>query len=112
MQPSPTQARLRALDLQTHLVPELRSFYADTLGLPVVAETPETVVFQAGGTRLTFEQVNDSTQPYYHLAFNIPENKLGSAKDWLEQRVSLLRHAETGEDVIFFERWNAHALFF
>jgi catechol 2,3-dioxygenase-like lactoylglutathione lyase family enzyme len=106
------QSRLRALSLQTHMLAELRAFYADTLGLPVASQTQDSVTFQAGDTRLEFVQVADGSQPYYHVAFNIPENKLAPAKAWLEERVTLLRHAETGEDVIFFDAWNAHALFF
>jgi catechol 2,3-dioxygenase-like lactoylglutathione lyase family enzyme len=104
--------RLLALELQTHILDELRAFYSQTLGLPIADETPDAVAFQAGGTRLTFQRVADGTQPYYHVAFNIPENKLALAKAWLEERVTLLRHAETGEDVITFPAWDAHALFF
>ncbi len=108
-QPGP---RLRWLGLQTHLLDELRTFYGQTLGLPVVAATPDSFRLQAGGTAIEFEQVADGSQPYYHVAFNIPARRLWSARAWLEQRVTLLRHAETGDDVIFLEAWNAHALYF
>ncbi|RIK42800.1 MAG: glyoxalase/bleomycin resistance/dioxygenase family protein [Chloroflexi bacterium] len=106
------QPRIVALELQTHILPELCAFYAETLKLPTTSHDHEACVVQAGGTRITFRATSDGSQPYYHVAFNIPENKLAAAKAWLEQRVSLLRHAETGDDVVFFEAWNAHALFF
>jgi catechol 2,3-dioxygenase-like lactoylglutathione lyase family enzyme len=106
------QPRLHALGLQTHLLADIRAFYHETLGFPLAAETPDALAFQAGGTRLEFARVTDGSQPYYHVAFNIPENKLELAKAWLAARVALLRHAETGEDVISFPAWDAHALFF
>lgn len=106
------QPRLQALELHTHLLPELRAFYAGMLGFPIVAETPEAVTFQAGASRLTFSHVGDGSHPYYHIAFNIPENKLEQAKTWLAARAPILRHAVTGDDVIHFPAWDAHALFF
>jgi catechol 2,3-dioxygenase-like lactoylglutathione lyase family enzyme len=112
MESAAVQPRIRELWLQTHLLDEIRDFYEHTIGFAVVDETPRSVMFQAGKTLLVFEQVSDGSEPYYHVAFNIPENKLALAKAWLEERVTLLRHAETGEDVIAFPAWNAHALFF
>jgi len=104
--------RLRRLRMQTHRLGAMRDFYRDLIGFPLAAETGESVAFDAGATRLEFVQVRDGSEPYYHFAFNIPENKIPAAKAWLGRRVPILRHKETGEEVIHFEQWNAHSLFF
>ncbi len=104
--------RLRRIRMQTHRLGALRGFYRDLIGFPLVAETGESVAVAAGATRLEFVQVRDGSEPYYHFAFNIPENKLLAAKTWLGQRVPILRHEKTGEEVIHFKEWNAHSLFF
>jgi catechol 2,3-dioxygenase-like lactoylglutathione lyase family enzyme len=104
--------RIRAIRMQTHVLPAVRDFYAQKFGFKVIAESAERVALQAGGTRLEFEQVRDGSQPFYHFAFNIPENKLELARPWLAERVPILRHARNGNEVIHFEQWNAHSLFF
>lgn len=103
---------IQALELQTGVLPELRAFYRDTLGLTLLEDTAQHIRVVAGGSRITFRQVEDGTQPFYHIAFNIPEHRLGLAKAWLSERVPLLRHAETGDEVIYFDAWDAHALYF
>lgn len=106
------QPRIAALGLKTHRLTELQRFYGDIIGFPAIAHTEQSITFAAGATRLTFEQVTDGSEPYYHVAFNIPENKLAEAKAWLSKCAPLLLHAETGDDVIEFPAWDAHSLFF
>ena len=108
----PAKPRIRGLRLKTHVLSELKTFYSTEFKFPIVAETPTSVSFDAGQTRLEFEQVTDGTKPYYHFAFNIPENKLDQAREWLAERVPILRHAQTGNEVIHFAHWNAHSVFF
>ncbi|MBI3409739.1 MAG: hypothetical protein HY040_15470 [Planctomycetes bacterium] len=104
--------RIQRLRLKTHVLGEIRRFYEETMGLPVVFQSRRKAIFNAGATRLEFEQVSDGTEPYYHFAFNIPENKIEPAKDWLGRRARILRDARNGNDIIFFRNWNAHSLFF
>jgi len=104
--------RIRRIRMQTHALPELRDFYSQKIGFRIAAESSERVLFDAGQTQIEFEQVNDGSQPFYHFAFNIPENKLELARPWLAQRATILRHARNGNEVIHFENWNAHSLFF
>ena len=108
----PRGPRIKRLRLKTHLLGELRAFYSENFQFPVVAESASAVAFAAGVTRLEFEKVSDSSQPYYHFAFNIPENKLEAARPWLSARVPILRDARNGSEVIHFANWNAHSLFF
>jgi hypothetical protein len=46
-----------------------------------------------------------------HFAFNIPEHRLEDAKAWLQARCELIPD-EAGNDVIYSEDWNSHALYF
>ncbi|MFL5339376.1 MAG: VOC family protein [Gemmataceae bacterium] len=101
-------ARLR---LQTHRLAALSDFYSRTFGLPVIHDEPTSFTVQAGTTELTFSQAADENlQPHYHLAFNIPENKLLAAMAWLAERVSLTERG--GSPVFDFPHWNAHAVYF
>lgn len=109
---TPRGPRIRALRLKTHVLAAVRDFYTRNFGFAVMAESADRVALQAGRTRLEFEQVRDGSQPFYHFAFNIPENKLEKARPWLAERVPILRHARNGNEVIHFEQWNAHSLFF
>lgn len=111
-QAAPRGPRIRAIRLKTHLLPEVRAFYHEKFGFPILEESRDSVAFAAGATRLQFDAVRDGSRPFYHFAFNIPENKLEKARPWLAERVPILRHARTGAEVIHFEAWDAHSLFF
>jgi catechol-2,3-dioxygenase len=100
------------LRLQTHAPEALKHFYGQQLGLPVTEDEGGTFCVQAGGTRLEFWPAPPDSQPYYHFAFNIPENKINRAAEWMAERAMLLPHRETGEPVTHWEHWNAHAIYF
>lgn len=104
-------ARFSHLRLQTHCLEELRAFYSKTIGLPIIAGTARSITFRAGASAIEFVQVDDGSKPFYHFAFNIPENKFSLGKEWLKARCPLLRFPD-GTDEIFFENWNAHATYF
>lgn len=101
---------IRSLSLQCRRLGELRRFYVDKLELPVLEESSGSLTFAAGGTRLKFTAI-DSGEPYYHFAFNIPENKLPAAKEWMKPRAPLVKRPD-GSDEYFFETWNAHSVYF
>lgn len=109
----------------------LAGFYGETLGLPLLAEAPGEITFAAGETRLTFLAPEsgrrgkpDDAQggPFYHFAFNIPENKLLQAREWQLRRTPLVppgeglagtaRDPRYPPDVVRFPHWNAHSVFF
>ena len=101
---------IHTLELETAQLGSLLSFYRNTLNLKVSEESNGGFSFQTGPTRVRFIEAAKGTQPFYHFAFNIPENQLALAKGWAEQRVKLLEFKE--EDVIHFEFSNAHAIYF
>ena len=57
-------------------------------------------------------------EPWYHVAFNIPENKIVSALEWQKKRTPVIQTPDRLLDPAFpdqirhFRNWNAHALFF
>ncbi len=107
----------------------MRRFYRETMGL-AVDEAGAGLVVRAGGTRIEFEAVGDGERrgdgatdtgltqgrqtggtPYYHFAFNIPENKFAAGKRWLKGRCELLKRPD-GSDEYHFVSWNAHSVYF
>jgi catechol 2,3-dioxygenase-like lactoylglutathione lyase family enzyme len=101
---------ITAATLQTPALAAQKRFYTEVLGLPLVAEGPDRFTVQAGQTALTFEAAAPGTQPHYHFAFNIPENKLDEAKAWLAARHHVL--SADGDDTFHFVSWNAHSFYF
>ena len=99
-------ALLRHLVLDTTApLADMKRFYQRGLGFPVLAEQKDRITFGAGTTKLTFVSA-DRGKPFYHVAFNIPENKHGKSIAWLKANnigIHSINH---------FRHWNAHAVFF
>jgi catechol-2,3-dioxygenase len=87
-----------------------KDFYANLLKLPV-SLTASRLEVRAGKTSIFFQQVAPDFDGAYHFAFNIPENHFRSAKEWMENRVSLLKD-DNAEDEFVSESWNTHTLYF
>jgi GTP cyclohydrolase II len=98
------------LRLETGALAEQRHFYTRILELPLVEEAAGRFTVGAGSTRLTFTAAALG-RPTYHFAFDIPENQLQQARDWLRARVPLLV-GDAGEEVFHFPEWNAHGMYF
>ena len=98
------------LQLETHRLDELKKFYTKTLELPLLSESKKGFSFQAGLTKIKFSRASQWEEPFYHFAFNIPENQIEEAKRWLSSRVQLIEKG--GQDLFYFESWNAVALYF
>jgi len=88
-------------------IEELGEFYGSKLNLPVSREG-KNLRIQAGGTEFLFEPAEGKS--VYHFAFNIPENKLEEAQDWLRKRTALVMR--NGSPTFHFQNWNAHATYF
>ena len=112
--------RIRSLDLLTAApLASMRQFYSGTLGLRVVEENGGELTIAGGSTRLTFRPAGDrGGKPFYHFAFNIPENKILSALAWQRSRSPLmpiparLRDPQLPDEIVDFRHWNAHSIFF
>ncbi len=97
----------------------MKEFYVGKLGLGVESEKNSEVTLIAGASTITFVKIDPSKgDPWYHFAFNIPENKLVKARAWQLERTELiltperLRDSKFPNDVRHFRNWNAHSVFF
>ena len=112
--------RLLGLNLvTTSPVSDMKHFYGEKLGLPILFEEDKELVVQAGGTEIRFTYTSEANAaPFYHFAFNIPQNKILAARKWQLERTPLfitpenLRDPSFPDDVRHFRRWNAHSVFF
>lgn len=100
-----TRLELPARDLQAQ-----KEFYANALALPVNLTAGKLEV-KAGKTDLSFTQTGPEFDGAYHFAFNIPENQIRSAKEWLMPRTVLLKD-EQGNDYFQHSGWNSEAVYF
>jgi hypothetical protein len=111
--------RIRSLELLSGApLADMKDFYHRSLGLPVAREKPDRLTIDAGQTRITFVKAAAGAKPFYHFAFNIPENKILAAHRWQKKRTSLLpipktlRDPKYPDDVVNYAHWNAHSIFF
>ncbi len=102
--------KILEIQLQTHRLDELRRFYRETLGFSVIRANKRSFILQAGASKIRFEKADADDEPFYHFAFNIPENQLGDAKRWLSSRVKLI--SRDGRDEFRFAAWNADSVYF
>ena len=101
---------IRELRLLTNRLAEQKEFYTQALGLPLVDGQKSLVTLQAGETKLIFSQAQEGSEPYYHFAFNITENKLLQAKAWLAERHVNL--SKDDADNWYSKSWHSNALYF
>ena len=114
----PRRHRIAECELVTSATLEsMRAFYGGLLGLPA-SLSGESLAVRFGDTRITFTADPAAANPFYHFAFNIPENKIRLARDWQAERSPLLpipernRAAGFPPDVVDYSHWNAHSVFF
>ncbi len=96
---------------------EMRRFYQDLIGFKILLDKPGELTIQAGKTLLTFVKVEQASRPFYHFAFNIPENKIDAALTWQKKKTPIVfpRPNINSTDVpgiVNFSHWNAHSVFF
>lgn len=99
------------LQLETAHLSDLKTFYRDTFACPITNTTSEAFTVEIGTTSITFTEVNNGTDPFYHFAINIPQNQFNDAVAWVDDRVELLANPETGNREIFFENINSHTIY-
>lgn len=102
--------QIAELQLATPHLAAQKAFYHDLLELPLLAESPTAFTVQAGASTITFVATADALPSIYHVAFNIPENQLAAAKQWVMPRLPLLQNGDSDE--WFFADWNAHTVYY
>ena len=111
---------IRQINLQTSKsLEEMIAFYQGKLGLKICEHDSKTCSFQAGNSILKFTHTKTlKNPPFYHFAFNIPENKIRYAEEWQLKRSDiitpplLLRDSDYSKNIVHFRHWNAHSIFF
>ena len=99
------------LELQTSNLLKCKDFYTKVLDLVLLSESDTSFSVKAGATELVFHQTEDpSSKPFYHFAFNIPQNMFQEAKAWLQARVELSK--DDGKEEVHSTNWNSHAVYF
>ncbi len=102
--------KILELKLPTAKLDELKTFYTGKLGFELLNESANSFTIKTGNSKLTFISDKNSSGNYYHYAFNIPENQLNEAAEWLKKFTTLLEHENSY--VIDFPNWNAHSIYF
>lgn len=87
-----------------------RNFYRDTLEFPILKESETYFTLQIGSTVFTFRQASLGDTPFYHFAFDVPSNQFEQAKNWIKERVSLLKNE--GHDEVYFPSIDAKSIYF
>ena len=101
---------IEEIHMKSSRLDELRKFYEEVIELPVTFKQ-DTLTVKAGATRLKFTPSDSQADaPFYHFAFNIPENKIESARRWQRERTRLL--CRGSKEVIHFSGINAHSIYF
>lgn len=97
--------------LQTSMLKEVVTFYQAGMGLPTYSKDNNEVNIRIGSTELAFKQVS-AADPFYHIAINIPANKIDEAKNWLMDRVDLIWIDDYNSDIADFVNWHAKSVYF
>lgn len=102
--------KLKHIQIQSNNIQQTTIFYQDVLELPIIEKKTNSISIQAGNSVLEFVE-NAAFKSIYHLAFNIPENKLEEAIQWCKSKVDLIV-IEDQNVITNFENWNANAVYF
>jgi catechol-2,3-dioxygenase len=102
--------RIKEVILKTNSLQRTKLFYNKTLELDIVKETDEAISFRAGNTTLTFEEVKED-KPFYHIAFNIVNNKFSDSFEWLNSKLDIL---PVSDEMLIagYDNWNAQSFYF
>ncbi len=102
---------LNNIEILTKELKATKDFYENVLNLPVTEWDSKSISIKIGSSTLKFKESLKNEKSIYHLAFNIPENKLSEVIKWCGNRIELIKK----EDAVLiaeFETWNANAIYF
>jgi hypothetical protein len=102
--------RIIKLELFASNVGAQADFYSQKLDLPVRRDNENQITVQAGKSELVFKKAEPGWKGVYHLALNIPENRIDEVHTWLGARANLIPNKDWHE-VFHFKAWNAHAIY-
>lgn len=101
---------IREIHLLTNDIEGTKEFYTEKLDARIDTINETSISFLMGSTRLIFT-LTEVQNPYYHIAFDIPNNQLDEAFAWTSHRVSIL--PTSGNSMIAdYPRWDARSFYF
>ena len=92
----------------TNKLKPMKRFYANVLRLDIIESTGDYFTVKVGETAITFKQSDDPC--FYHFAINIPGNQFVIMKQWIEQRVNIVR--SNGKSEIHYKNLGADSIYF
>jgi catechol-2,3-dioxygenase len=101
--------KILSVELQTDDLTGTQQFYSEILGLDLLVATGAEIRFKVGRSELVFTKAAEA-HPYYHFAFEVPNNQLDDVADWLESSVEWIRQPDGGL-VADFKAWNAKSIY-
>lgn len=102
--------KIETVNLLSQNIQQAKEFYTGVLGLESIGESVHEITFIIGYTQLNF-RLTELINPNYHLAIDIPRNRLEEASIWLQKQADLIPVKE-GELFSRFEAWNAGSFYF
>ncbi|MNF37657.1 Glyoxalase-like domain protein [compost metagenome] len=102
--------KLLELELLSDDILKTEVFYNQVLGLETLYKDSSSVSFNAGATKLTFRSSNN-VKPVYHFAFDVPNNKLLEAFEWIEKKTEIM-YVIPPDKIADFYNWNAKSFYF
>jgi catechol-2,3-dioxygenase len=98
------------IKLNTDDIISTEAFYTNILEFKLIKKSEKSISFLVGNSILSFIK-SENLQPKYHFAFNIPNNKLEEAINWISKKLNLIK-IDNNTSVADFESWNAKAIYF
>ncbi len=101
---------IQSLHLLTNDLAATKKFYTELLQTPIIKKSEQYISFAFGHSTLSFHASYEN-DPFYHVAFSIPNNKLDEALKWVGEKTNILPYSEK-EIIADFIGWNAKAFYF
>jgi catechol 2,3-dioxygenase-like lactoylglutathione lyase family enzyme len=102
--------KILELELLSDDILKTEVFYNEVLGLKTMSKEDSGISFNAGSTKLTFRP-SINVKPVYHFAFDVPNNKLLEAFDWIEKKTEIM-YVIPPDKIADFYNWNAKSFYF
>lgn len=102
---------LNEIEIKTSDIKQIKDFYQNVLELPTTLIDENLIHIKIGTSLLKFIEDSKNPPSAYHLAFNIPENKLQEAIEWSAYKFEFVKK-ENEVLITNFENWNANSVYF
>ena len=103
--------KIQRVEIVTSNFEKTIQFYHETLGFSLLKKNDVLAELEIGNSILVFRNEIEANGHFYHFAFNIYVNMFQKAKQWLSQRVCLLKEDEQDE-IDFGGRTQANSCYF